>query len=99
MEDQRRLINGSVCCLPNCRAKKRQERDLSFHRFPSAKKYVINNDEAGVHHRKDIRALWIEAVKMQGIPGIGLKVCSKHFKDDEFFQCVGESVKIRPYLI
>ena len=66
--------NGYCCCVPLCSNRSRLDPSLSFRRFPG---------ESGAGHCK----AWIHAIRREKFAVTSnTRVCSAHFKDEDFFQ-------------
>ena len=66
--------NGYCCCVPLCSNRSRLDPSLSFHRFP-------------VESRSGLRKAWIHAIRREKFAVTSnTRVCSAHFKDEDFFQ-------------
>ena len=58
------------CCVPQCSSWLKKDRLVSFHKFPE--------DAA-------LKQLWQSNLKMGKKPSMYMKVCSKHFKHEDYF--------------
>ena len=66
--------NGYCCCVPLCSNRSRLDPSLSFHRFPG-------------ESRSALRKAWIHAIRREKFAVTSnTRVCSAHFKDEDFFQ-------------
>lgn len=59
----------SNCCVPQCTAYYKKNKDLKYHQFPTS---------------KHMRQKWIHAIKSNKNPSKHSKVCSKHFVDSDY---------------
>ncbi len=63
------------CCVPQCTTLYGRENEFGFHSFPKDKK---------------ILKAWIQYLKMGKAISKSMKVCSRHFSEDDYLQLEGK---------
>lgn len=76
--------SNQYCCVYGCKSSYK-EGNISLHSFPrpGRRKVQINN-ELGVVERVDAEAAWKLRLKIYHANTVHLRVCSKHFKKDDY---------------
>lgn len=59
--------------------------DISFHCFPHKSKEIYTENGFGKVEKVKLRNKWIYAIKMGKPVTPSMRVCSKHFKDEDYF--------------
>ena len=68
---RRTVVGGFTCCVPGCFSNSVRDTGLSFYSIPNGKS----------KEKQDLRRRWLFMISRQNFdnPGIGHRVCSKHF--------------------
>lgn len=83
---QRRTSSKSNvnCCVDGCNSVNRKNCELNFHSFPAVDQKVNICDKSGVQKEVNRRTLWESTLRLGKPVSKYMRVCSKHFKDDDY---------------
>lgn len=76
----------SFCIVPKCNSQGSRNPDVSFFRFPRGKYDKNKNLTARGKSELQRRAIWIGMLQISRSISNRSVVCSKHFKDSDFFK-------------
>lgn len=83
--NKKKGVNNINCCVYGCHSKKGRERHLSFHCFPIKNSaYVKIVNKFGFEEKICRRQAWEKTLLMTKSPTRCSRVCSLHFRRDDY---------------
>ena len=83
------------CCVVNCNSSAQKNPNIRFYRFPkeNASPVMVRNS-FGVLEQSNKLQCWIQALRIENKVTSNMKVCSLHFKLEDFFETCKYNVSI-----
>ncbi|KAL7296060.1 hypothetical protein TKK_0010614 [Trichogramma kaykai] len=73
------------CCVPGCDSSTRfKTENLSFHSFPKLDRFIFVKTNLGNIKKISARKLWAKRLRLSADVANSWRVCSKHFKADDY---------------
>lgn len=87
-------VNRTNCCVYGCSARADRDKGVSFHFIPkSGSRSVTIVNKLGIKESVDLRKAWDKMLKSGKKLTNTMKVCSKHFMNDDYI-LPGKYIKI-----
>lgn len=86
-----KAVSRVNCCVYGCSTRRDRDKKFSFHAFPRENERRVEiQSRPGLILNMDRRKAWIYVLRQKKKIGRYLRVCSRHFKKEDFFKSEGK---------